>query len=552
MLKVVLSQLQRLSIGQFIIIITAINLLQAAFTQLSADEAYYYYYSQHLKLGYFDHPPMIALLIKLGAWLGGSLGVRLVSVLLHSIGIYLLWLINKGSKHTTHFYTVYLCIIIYQLMGFIATPDSPLLFFSICFWYIYQRYLLLPKYSLAIWLGLCMAAMVYSKYHAVVFIILVLLSNWQLIKQPQAWLAVSIALVVFTPHLWWQYMHNFPSFKYHLVQRASGFSWQYLPEYILNIILLYNLLLFIIIGKAWPHVATTPFSKSLLWVCAGFLLFFAFTTLRGHTQPQWIILIAPCLILLISKMQLPIRHTLLSSGISIALVIVFITRILLCLPTLPIYSGFNGNKQMIATIDSLATGKPIVFGNSYQLAALYNFYAPGKVFYSNRNYYGRANEFTITTNDSILNGDSVLYITGDNFNSKKIIIPQCGNKTLYYNYLKYQQYTALELYMPVNSKGCITYLDTIYCTNNYNHAITIGGSSFINVGLYFTDAEQKDKGLHIIPTPLTVLQPHTSTPIILSNNVLPKISGTHTYLKVFLQSQGYDTGPVTNAYTITH
>lgn len=53
-----------------------LSLLQAATTGLFDDEAYYWVYSQYLDWGYFDHPPMIAWLIKLGTSLfAGELGV---------------------------------------------------------------------------------------------------------------------------------------------------------------------------------------------------------------------------------------------------------------------------------------------------------------------------------------------------------------------------------------------------------------------------------------------------------------------------------------------
>lgn len=39
-----------------LLLVFVINCLQAAFTELSDDEAYYWMYAQHLDVGYFDHP----------------------------------------------------------------------------------------------------------------------------------------------------------------------------------------------------------------------------------------------------------------------------------------------------------------------------------------------------------------------------------------------------------------------------------------------------------------------------------------------------------------
>jgi len=55
-----------------------------------SDEAYYWSYSQRLDWGYLDHPPMIAVLIKLGSSLfGGELGVRIVPILLSVSSVYI-------------------------------------------------------------------------------------------------------------------------------------------------------------------------------------------------------------------------------------------------------------------------------------------------------------------------------------------------------------------------------------------------------------------------------------------------------------------------------
>src|SRR3954466_16343341 len=61
-----------------------LRLVAAAYTPLTFDEAYYWMWSKHLAGGYYDHPPMVALVIRLGTMIAGDteLGVRLVSVLL--------------------------------------------------------------------------------------------------------------------------------------------------------------------------------------------------------------------------------------------------------------------------------------------------------------------------------------------------------------------------------------------------------------------------------------------------------------------------------------
>src|SRR6185312_6878201 len=67
-----------------ILALVALRLVAAAWTPITFDEAYYWMWSKHLAGGYYDHPPMVALVIRAGTMIAGDteLGVRLVSILL--------------------------------------------------------------------------------------------------------------------------------------------------------------------------------------------------------------------------------------------------------------------------------------------------------------------------------------------------------------------------------------------------------------------------------------------------------------------------------------
>ncbi|MDQ1333014.1 MAG: hypothetical protein QG576_1049, partial [Bacteroidota bacterium] len=60
-----------------------INLTQAYFMEIMSDEAYYGLYAANLDWGYYDHPPMIAFLIRISSLIfSGNLGIRFMTVLL--------------------------------------------------------------------------------------------------------------------------------------------------------------------------------------------------------------------------------------------------------------------------------------------------------------------------------------------------------------------------------------------------------------------------------------------------------------------------------------
>jgi dolichyl-phosphate-mannose--protein O-mannosyl transferase len=196
----------------YLLAIMLLNLLQSFCTELAHDEAYYWMYSQNLDWGYFDHPPAIAVLIGLGyTLLENELGVRLFVVLANLLTIYLMFRITKPDKPSLFFVLLMSCVIAH--FGFFAAPDIPLLLTIALFFFFYQRYVKKYDWKNALLLGLTIAAMGYSKYHGIVVLVSVLLSNFDLLKKKTFYLAVLIAVLSYAPHLYWQYLHDFPTFR---------------------------------------------------------------------------------------------------------------------------------------------------------------------------------------------------------------------------------------------------------------------------------------------------------------------------------------------------
>ena len=113
----------------FFLIWFLINLIQAGTTELFDDEAYYWIYSQYPAWGYFDHPPMIAWLIKAGYTIFPTeLGVRLFMVLMNTATLFIILKLAE-KKNDFLFYAIGSSIAVAQIGGIIAVPDIPLLFF---------------------------------------------------------------------------------------------------------------------------------------------------------------------------------------------------------------------------------------------------------------------------------------------------------------------------------------------------------------------------------------------------------------------------------------
>ena len=122
-----------LNTGLAILALVALRLIAAAFTPITFDEAYYWMWSKHLAGGYYDHPPMVAVVIRLGTLIAGDteFGVRLVSILLAlpmSWAIYQAAAILFGSRRVAASSAILLNITLMAAVGtMIVTPDAPLL-----------------------------------------------------------------------------------------------------------------------------------------------------------------------------------------------------------------------------------------------------------------------------------------------------------------------------------------------------------------------------------------------------------------------------------------
>ncbi|MBN2495465.1 MAG: glycosyltransferase family 39 protein [Deltaproteobacteria bacterium] len=80
--------------------LSGLRLAFAASAELSPDEAYYWVWSRDLAAGYFDHPPLVAYLVRLGTWLlgDGALGVRAPAVLCALLAA---WLVLPAVRRLT-------------------------------------------------------------------------------------------------------------------------------------------------------------------------------------------------------------------------------------------------------------------------------------------------------------------------------------------------------------------------------------------------------------------------------------------------------------------
>jgi hypothetical protein len=398
----------------------AINLIQAYFTGLFNDEAYYYFYSRNLAWGYYDHPPLLALFIKTGyAIFGNELGVRLLIVLISS-GTFLVLRKTALVKNELVFAVLFFSFLVFQITGFLAIPDSLLLFFTALFFLVYQRYSKTYSFKDAILLGLVMAAMFYSKYLGIFIVFFTVLADIRLLGRKSFWLAVVITSVLFLPHLVWQYRHDFPSFYYHMLERShdESFRWANFGDFIVGQLGQVNPLLFIpVIYFLIKFKPLDAYDRSLKVSALGFLLFPFLMMIKGRVEANWTMAGLIPLFIISYKMfeRTPKIHRFLYISGAFTISLVILARLLLVYNFLPeqfikkIKLDNYGWEEFSHNVEKLAGERPVVFVGSYQNPSQYIFQTGKEAFAFNNAMY-RNNQFDLERIEEKLQGKEALII----------------------------------------------------------------------------------------------------------------------------------------------
>ncbi|MEM8763258.1 MAG: glycosyltransferase family 39 protein [Bacteroidota bacterium] len=434
------------------VILFLLNLIQSGLTELIYDEAYYWYYAKTLDWGYFDHPPLVAFMIYLGTQLfDNELGVRLVSSVF-SPGTYVfLWLCidnPKKNQYILHFFLLVFSMTLMNAYGFLTLPDTPLLFFTAVFLWLYKQYLNKSSWLNAIGLGLTMAAVMYSKYHGVLVILFVVFSNLKLLKDVKAWTAVGIALLCYTPHFYWLFENDFVSIRYHLYERPNqpySFT-KFTLGYLVNLVAIFGLVFYWMYLALFKTKATDAFSRALKVMSYGVLIFFFISSFNRRVQTQWIIIVTIPMVLIAYNYLL--EHATARKWVfrvsSVGFFILLYARIwMIYQPLLPLQFETHGNKEWVADLASKSEGAPIVFENSYRRAPMYEFYNRTTSFTLN-NYMYRKNQYSIDDTENEVRGNRILYVT--KYANSGDISYYSTDSTLYYGrFIKdFQSYRNLQ------------------------------------------------------------------------------------------------------------
>jgi hypothetical protein len=373
------------AIWYFLLFWTILNAVQAYTLEIHADEAYYWLYSRFLDWGYYDHPPMVAIFIRIGDSLVHSeFGLRLMTVLSSTLSLYILWLIvKKYAVEAKWFILVVSGIFIFHIYGFMTTPDAPLFLFTVLFYFVYKKYQEEGCLKWALLLAVIIACLLYSKYHGVLLIGFTVLSDFSLLKRRTFWIIVLLSAVLYIPHILWQVNHGYPSINYHLFEQSSdhyNFSqtWTYFPGQLLMAGPLIGWFLFY---KAFTTRVKDAFTRALMVNAIGTFAFFLLSSFKGEVQPQWtFIAFAPLTILALIHFKQASNWRPWFKWLAIVnLVFIVLLRVSIITASPLIrkigqVKSLYGFKQWAHDIKQKVGDNYVVFNDGFQNASKYDFY----------------------------------------------------------------------------------------------------------------------------------------------------------------------------------
>ncbi len=200
---------------------------------LFSDEAYYWEWSRHLALSYYDHPPAVAYAIALSTSLLGRtrFAVHLpafVFALLTSAVLYRLARDLFPGRRAVAWWAVLAANVspLFGIGAVFTTPDAPCTFFWVlATWLVWRATHGAPRaWYLA---GAAVGAGLLSKYTTVLLPVAVAAylasrrqRHWW--RRHEPWVAALIAAALATPILLWNAQHGWASLSYQLVDRHLG------------------------------------------------------------------------------------------------------------------------------------------------------------------------------------------------------------------------------------------------------------------------------------------------------------------------------------------
>lgn len=285
-----------------------LRIITATYTELGNDEVYYALYPRYPDWSYFDHPAMIAWVVRIlngGQVAQTALAMRLPALLFGTVNLYLAFLLGSWMRSPrTGFYAALLyasSLYVSVICGVFILPDTAQSFFWLLSLLCLVRIFRDTRERKATWLlfGLCVGLSILSKYHGVFLWagagFYLLLRERRELANPFVYIGGLITLACIFPIVYWNQHHGWASFVYHgnrTLSHQALINWdnllqQVLGEFFYNAIPVVVLIFIALFAyKRNPYLKTGPF-VFLLCMSLPLIAFVWALSTRRETLPHW-------------------------------------------------------------------------------------------------------------------------------------------------------------------------------------------------------------------------------------------------------------------------
>jgi 4-amino-4-deoxy-L-arabinose transferase-like glycosyltransferase len=274
---------------------------------LDGDEAYYAFWAHWPSLAYLDHPPGVALSIWLGEAIFGPtvLGVRAFALATQLAVAAALWrttrLLIPHNRNAAPVAVIWYSLSLVAATSFVATPDAPsTLFWTLAVWSAAEATTRdRPNWWLAVGLfaGLGLVGKYTNAWLGIGLVAYLLLTpdGRSQLRTWQLWAGGFLALVVFSPVLWWNATHAWRSFLFQGARITSVETklGALLPEFLISQAALTGPILMVcsmlgIIAWAIGHARQSGAKLALpILTSLPLLLYFVVHSLHARVEANW-------------------------------------------------------------------------------------------------------------------------------------------------------------------------------------------------------------------------------------------------------------------------
>lgn len=429
---------QKLFIG--FLAIYLIRLLIVFTMGIMPQDAYYYLYSEHLDFSYFDHPPMVAYMLRLFSLVLGKSVVAIkladfIVTLLSLIAFYRLaryFLSEKQAVRASLFYGATLLVTVLSIN---TTPDVPLiLFWTLALIFSYKA---LFEGELKYWIaaGFLMGLSFISKYTGLVLLfgffafLLFSESHRKYLFSKKSLLLLAFFAIGIFPVVYWNYSNDWISFTFQTADRAESINeFKLHPELFLGELATQLMLLipFLFVGMnvivfkiilRMSRKRALPNEKHLFLLIFSLpiILFFIAVSLVYWVKLNWIMpgYISAIILVTAFLSQKVLRGQIITSLVLHVLLAVQIVFYPVSVKSDDTWFGWERFSQQVEERMNQHPNSFLFADDNYKTSAVLNFYLDRKIYAGNM--VGRnGKQFSILDPDlSHLEGSDAIFIDTD-------------------------------------------------------------------------------------------------------------------------------------------